>query len=356
MNEHKKFEILCALAVVGQVSDADLRELKQHIEGCVDCQNRISDFAQISAQALPLSAEKYSTPRSPTKMTARFVERARAEGIPLRDSEEIVPSDLSFASLSWKGNLAAALLLIAIIAGGISKVVHSRAQSADTAKSVKLELPTHRSIQTEIPQTRSTPQATKLLRVPRQMKMSNARYLKSVHTPRRPNSEQESGSLSPEQAPPDIQYSATQYQGKAAFDTQLFSSDVKNEYPGLFQAYDSGSGRKWLVAPSLLPFTQRNLLVNGADHVGTVAREDATTFAITSLNLPLHLFVFGSDRPLRKDSPRTQSELNLNIDWYQVQLKMRTESLQNSDDFSQYHPSVMAPAWPFSKEPKREER
>ena len=41
MNEHKKFEILCALAVVEQVSDADLRELTQHIEGCVDSQSRI---------------------------------------------------------------------------------------------------------------------------------------------------------------------------------------------------------------------------------------------------------------------------------------------------------------------------
>src|ERR1700736_2117494 len=115
MNEHKKFQILCALVVVGQASDADLRELKRHIEGCVDCQNRISDFAQISAQALPLSGEKYRKPGSPKRMTSRFIERARAEGIPLRESEETVPNYLSFGSLSWKGNLAAALVLIAII-------------------------------------------------------------------------------------------------------------------------------------------------------------------------------------------------------------------------------------------------
>jgi hypothetical protein len=356
MNEHKKFEILCALAVVGQVSDADLRELTQHIEGCVDCQNRISDFAQISAQALPLSGEKYSKPRSPRKMTARFVQRARAEGIPLRDSEQIVPSHLSLASLSWKENLAAALLLIAIIAGGISKAVHSRAQSADTAKSAKLEMTTHRSIQTEIPQNRSTPQDTKLLPVPRQMKMSNARYLKSAHTPRQPNSEQESGSLSPGQVPPGIKYSATQYQGKAAFNRQLFSSDVKSEHPGFFQAYDSSSGTPWLVAPSLMPFTERNQLVNGADHVGTDAREGAATFAIMSLNLPPHVFGVGSNRPLLKYSPRAQSELHLNIDWYQVWLTMRTESLQNSNEFSQYHPSVIAPAWPFSIGPKGEQQ
>jgi hypothetical protein len=354
MKEHKKFEILCALAVVGQVTDADLRELTQHIEGCVDCQTRISDFAQISAQALPLSGEKYSRPQSPRKMTARFVEQARAEGIPLRDSEQIVPSHLSLASLSWRGNLAAALLLIAIIAGGISKAVHSRAQSADTANSAKLELPTHRSIQTEIPQTRSTARDMKLLPVPRQMKISNARYLKSAHTPRQPNSE--SGTLSPGQVIPGIQYSATHYQGKPVFDRQLFSSDVNSEHPGFFQAYDRGSDRPWLVAPSIMPFTERNQLMNGADHVGADARESAATFAILSLNLPPRILGFGSNRPLVKYLPRVQSELHLNIDWYQLWLTMRTDSLQNSNDFSQYHPSVITPAWPFSIGPKGEQQ
>jgi hypothetical protein len=349
MKEHKKFEILCALAVVGQVGDADLRELTQHIEGCVDCQTRISDFAQISAQALPLSGEKYNRPRSPRKMIARFVERARAEGIPLRDSEQVVPSHLSLASLGWKGNLAAALLLIAIIAGGISKAVHSRAQSEDTGNSAKLELPTHRSIQTEIPQDRTTPQD-------RQMKMSNARYLKSAHTPRRPNSEQESGSLSPGQVLPGIQYSATHYQGKAVFNRQLFSSEVKSEHPGFLQAYDRGSDRPWLGAPSLMPFTERNQLMNGADRVDTDARGGAATFAIMSLNLPPRVLGFGSNRPLLKYSPHVQSELHLNIDWYQVWLTMRTESLQNSNDFSQHHPSVTAPAWPVSKGPQGEQQ
>ena len=93
MSEHKTFEILCALAVVGQVSDADLRELKQHIVGCVDCQHRISDFAQISAQALPLWGDKYSKLRSPKAMNTRFVERARAEGISLQESGQMLPAD-----------------------------------------------------------------------------------------------------------------------------------------------------------------------------------------------------------------------------------------------------------------------
>jgi hypothetical protein len=354
MNEHKQFEIICALVVVGQASDADLRDLKPHIEGCVDCQNRISDFAQISAQALPLSGEKYSKPRSPNAMTARFVERARAGGIPLRESEPMVPSHLSFGSLSWKGNLAAALLLIAIIAGGISKSVHSRAQSAD--KAAKLELANQQSIQTKITQTRTTPQRTKLLPVPRQMRMSNARYSESAHTPRRPNSEQDSGFLGPEQVLPGPQFSANYYQGEPAFNSLLFSSDVKSEHPRLFQAYDGSSDRPWLAAPSFKPFTERTQLVNGADYAGTDPRGRSATFAVMSLNLPLHIFGFGSDRTLISGSPRTQSELNPSIDWYQVWLKMRVESLRNSTDPPQYHPGVLAPAWPFSNASKGDQQ
>ena len=186
--------------------------------------------------------------------------------------------------------------------------------------------------------------------------MSNARYRKSAHTPRRPNSEQESGSSSPEQVLPGIQYSAIHYQGNAVFKRQLFSSDVKSEHPGFLQAYDRGSDRPWVGAPSLMPFRERNQLMNGADHVDTDAREGAATFAIMSPNLPPSVLGFGSNRPLLKYSPRVQSELHLNIDWYQMWLTMRTESLHNSNDFLQFHPGVIAPAWPFSMGPKGEQQ
>jgi hypothetical protein len=349
MNEHKKFEILCALVVVGQVSDADLLQLKRHIETCVDCQKRISDFAQISAQAMPLSGATYGKLRSPKAMTTRFVELARAQGISLREPQQLLPSDLSFGLLSWKGNVIAALLLIAIIAG-ISKSVLSRPQSADRAKDAKLQLPNERSIQTNIQQNPSM-QRTKLLPVPRRTKISSTRFVESA-CPRRPSSERESHYLGPGQVLPNIQYSANHYQGKTAFHSQLFLSDGKSDHPSLFEAYERSSGRPWQVAPTLMPFRERNRLVNTADYVGTDPKEHTATSSITSLNLPFHVFSFGSGRPLLSDSPRTQSELNPNIDWYQVWLNTRTELLRNSNDPSQYHPGLLAPGWPFSKESK----
>ena len=124
MSQHKQFEIMCALAAVGQLSSSDLTGLSQHVEACADCQRRLSEFAQVSAQALLLFGEKYSnSPRPPVGMTARFVTLARAEGIPLQKSAGSQPREFLY-SLGWKGNIAAVLLMIAVIAG-ISNRRHS---------------------------------------------------------------------------------------------------------------------------------------------------------------------------------------------------------------------------------------
>jgi hypothetical protein len=349
MNDHKKFEILCALVVVGQVSEADLRELKQHVEGCVDCQDRISDFAQISAQALPLSGKEYGKIQSPRAMTARFMERAGTQGIQLRQSA-LCPSDLSFGLLSLKGSLAAALVIIAVLTLGISKFVLSRAPSEDTPRAENLGLPKERSTQPEIVQNRSTQQRTKPLPVPRQMTMSSARFPESTHTPRGPNMKGESGSLGPGRVRPEVQYSASHYYGKTGFTSPLLSSDVKNEHPRFFQPYGGSSGRPWVVATSLRLFTERSQPVESADYLGTDPRERTATFAIMSLNSPVHVFSFGSDRSLLSDSIRTQSEFSPTIDWYQVWLRMRTESTRDSNDLSQYDPGVLLHEWPFSKQ------
>jgi hypothetical protein len=355
MNEHKQLEIMCALAVVGQVKDADLRELKLHIEGCVACQSRISDFAQISAQALPLSGEKYSNHRFPRAMIARFVERARAEGVPLRGTGQILPSELSIR-LGWKGNLAAALLLITIIASGVSKVVHSRGQSADTASAAQLELPSERSIQTRGTQERSAPQRTKRLFVRRQLGRLHSQFVESVHTTEQPNSEKGNGSSLPLLIPPAIQYSAKRYQDQIALSSRLFPNGADIEHPRFFRAHDTSSDRPRLNVPLLMAFTEYRPLTNAADREGADPRDRKAPFAIFSLNPPLHVVRYKTDRPLLGGSPSTRSELQPNIDWYQVWLRTGAPSLPGSNDSSQYHPGALGPEWPFSKESKADQQ
>src|SRR5579864_8475094 len=102
MSQHEQFEVMCAQAVTGQMDDAELDELNHHLEDCADCKDRISDFAQISAQALPLYGENYGQRRSPKQLTARFVLRARAEGIPLSDPKPSWGSGLPLWPLRWQ--------------------------------------------------------------------------------------------------------------------------------------------------------------------------------------------------------------------------------------------------------------
>jgi hypothetical protein len=355
MNEHKQFEIMCALAVVGQVNDADLRELKLHIEGCVACQSRISDFAQISAQALPLSGEEYGNHRLPKAMIARFVERARAEGVPLRRSGQTLPSELSIRSLDWKGNLAAALLLIMIIASGVSKFVHSRAQSEDTARALQLELPSERSIQTRGRQERSAPHRTKPLFVQPQLRRLHSRFVESAHTPERPNSEKRNGSSLPLLIPPAIQYSAKRYQDQTALNSRLFSNSADIEHPRFFRAYDTNSDRPRLNVPLLMAFTGYRSLISVADREGADPRDRTATVAIFSLNPPLHVVRYKADRPLLSGSHSTRWELQPNIDWYQVWLRTGAPSLRISND-SSHHPGALGPEWPFSKESKADQQ
>jgi hypothetical protein len=108
---------MCALAVVGQLSASDLAGLSQHVEACAHCQRRLSEFAQVSAQALMLFGEKFSNcQRPPAGMTTRFVMRARAEGIPLQKSAGSQLREF-LCSIGWRENVAAALLMLAVVAG-----------------------------------------------------------------------------------------------------------------------------------------------------------------------------------------------------------------------------------------------
>ena len=83
MIEHQSYDILCALAASGRASADDLKQLSDHMAQCADCREQLSDFVQISAQALPFHGDTYERPGVPSGMTKRFRERARAEGLAL---------------------------------------------------------------------------------------------------------------------------------------------------------------------------------------------------------------------------------------------------------------------------------
>ena len=315
MNEHKQFEILCALAVVGQVSDPDLRELKQHLEACSDCQIRISDFAQISAQVLPLCGKRYDGLRTPRGMTARFLERACAVGIPVQAPGRIIPrGDLTFG-LGWKEGLAAAVLVIAMIVGGISKSDRSKTQPVGTA-AVKVGLRNYRSVSEEVSQDPAITQHLHILAVRRRPRIANPQFGKTGHAARLANSSGNDALWSP----------GIRSDDENKPDGQIFSNSARPE----LTTHDSSSIKPWLVLPWRVVSSEPSSL-DRARSAGIDLRRRAM-FTTVSLNSPFHLFPV-SDRPAVGGLAWTQLDWHPRIDWGQIQ---RYTEISNSSDLPQY--------------------
>ena len=54
---HERFEKLCALAALGQISAEEYAELRSHLIACEDCRRSRQDYLEILHEHLPLVAE-----------------------------------------------------------------------------------------------------------------------------------------------------------------------------------------------------------------------------------------------------------------------------------------------------------
>lgn len=136
MIEHQSYDILCALAASGRASADDLKQLSDHMAQCADCREQLSDFVQISAQALPFHGDTYERPGVPSGMTKRFRERARAEGLALDGSSRFIPSHRAVVRLAWSA-AAAILVLVGIFAfRNVQGLRNHGADSATVARAI----------------------------------------------------------------------------------------------------------------------------------------------------------------------------------------------------------------------------
>ncbi|MCI0418467.1 MAG: hypothetical protein L0387_18280 [Acidobacteria bacterium] len=85
---HERFEELCALSALGQISPEEFRELQVHLQTCATCRLRQADFTEILHEHLPLLAPLDSSVVGSRKVAfhdasykQRFIQRARQEGI-----------------------------------------------------------------------------------------------------------------------------------------------------------------------------------------------------------------------------------------------------------------------------------
>jgi hypothetical protein len=137
MNKHEEYEILCALAASGRASVADLEHLNLHLRCCSDCQNRLSDFAQVSAQVLPLHGETYVRDRVPRGMTARFMQRAAAEGIAVRSPSALLYQHRFIAKLIWTAASVVAVLAAVVVIRNTQGSWVAKPQSPPSAAQVR---------------------------------------------------------------------------------------------------------------------------------------------------------------------------------------------------------------------------
>ena len=85
---HERFEELCALSEIGQISAEEFRDLQVHLQTCSTCRLRQADFAEILHEHLPLLAPT-DTSMSGSRNVAfhdasykqRFIQRAQKEGL-----------------------------------------------------------------------------------------------------------------------------------------------------------------------------------------------------------------------------------------------------------------------------------
>ena len=89
---HERFEELCAVAALGQISSDEYAELQAHLDLCESCRSSRKDFLEILHEHLPLVAvEESVTPSSKVAFhdlsyKQRFLQRTRKEGSLLRSA------------------------------------------------------------------------------------------------------------------------------------------------------------------------------------------------------------------------------------------------------------------------------
>jgi hypothetical protein len=109
--KHSYFELLCALAELGQLSASELNEFREHSQSCADCRQRFLELTRLNATMVVTTTLSRPLHRVPRGMSGRFIARAIREGVPINERTSIAEvSNLVLAS---------ATLLVLLVAGTI---------------------------------------------------------------------------------------------------------------------------------------------------------------------------------------------------------------------------------------------
>ena len=88
---HVEYEMLCAFAAAGQLSEAELNELNEHVKSCSSCVCRLAQMEAASYAYFLRYADQAKEVKTPPGMQRRFEERAGNMGVPLRGRIAALP-------------------------------------------------------------------------------------------------------------------------------------------------------------------------------------------------------------------------------------------------------------------------
>ncbi len=124
---HAHFEMLCALAASGQLTETELAQLQAHSANCPACSDRLSELSQLGAQLFCTHALALPRQKLPKEMLERFIDRANRDGVPLR-------ARASAVGLSGAG--AGMALLFAVLTVAVTLHFITNAKPADETRFV----------------------------------------------------------------------------------------------------------------------------------------------------------------------------------------------------------------------------
>ena len=90
---HLEYEMLCAFAALGELSDAELSDLTAHVEACSSCRQRLAEMEAASYTYFVRHAAKATGAGILPGMQQRFEERAASMGIPVREEGAALPGN-----------------------------------------------------------------------------------------------------------------------------------------------------------------------------------------------------------------------------------------------------------------------
>jgi hypothetical protein len=135
---HEEFEILCALAARGDLTETEHTALFEHLRDCLSCQNYLIEMRRLAIPLLLAQQLEYPGRRLQKGIQERFAERAIRSGIPLSRPSEGV-------GLSALGMVTGVLVVLLLVTATLQHASRSLVVEKGETRSAQVAAPLHKT-------------------------------------------------------------------------------------------------------------------------------------------------------------------------------------------------------------------